>query len=88
MRVRLTQLTRLSTYVTVDDIPYAPPVERWAYPRAGDSNPIAKLGIVRLIEVRVRQNDGVDAPRIDRERPPVALNSFIPWKSPQSMRTR
>ena len=35
------------TYVTVDDIPYAPTVERWAYPRAGDPNPIAKLGIVR-----------------------------------------
>ena len=35
------------TYVTVDDIPYEPTVERWDYPRAGDPNPIAKLAVVR-----------------------------------------
>ena len=34
------------TYVTVDDIPYEPNVERWDYPRAGDPNPIVKLGVV------------------------------------------
>jgi dipeptidyl-peptidase-4 len=35
------------TYVTVDDIPYEPTVERWDYPRAGDPNPIAKLAVAR-----------------------------------------
>src|SRR5712692_3473289 len=34
------------TYVTMDDIPYEPTVERWDYPRAGDPNPIAKLAVV------------------------------------------
>src|SRR5438132_6132814 len=37
----------LSTYLTVDDIPYDPIVERWDYPRAGERNPIASLGVVR-----------------------------------------
>lgn len=37
----------VSTYITVDDIPYDPTVERWDYPRAGDPNPIAKLAVVR-----------------------------------------
>jgi dipeptidyl-peptidase-4 len=36
------------TYVTVDDIPYEPTVEHWDYPRAGDPNPIARLGVVRV----------------------------------------
>ncbi|MGE5243669.1 MAG: S9 family peptidase [Betaproteobacteria bacterium] len=35
-------------FVTVDDIPYDPDVEHWRYPRAGDPNPIAKLGVVRV----------------------------------------
>jgi len=37
----------VSTYVTVDDIPYNPTVEQWEYPRAGDPNPKVKLGVVR-----------------------------------------
>jgi dipeptidyl-peptidase-4 len=40
----------VSTYLTIDDIPYDPKVEQWAYPRAGDPNPIAKLGVVRVNE--------------------------------------
>jgi dipeptidyl-peptidase-4 len=34
-------------YTLVDDIPYHPIVRRWHYPKAGDPNPIARLGIVR-----------------------------------------
>jgi len=37
----------VSTYITLDDISYAPRVETWQYPRAGDPNPAVKLGIVR-----------------------------------------
>ena len=33
-------------YTLVDDIPYHPEIERWDYPKAGDPNPTARLGIV------------------------------------------
>ena len=36
------------TYITLDDIPYDPNVERWDYPKAGDPNPIVKLGVVAV----------------------------------------
>jgi dipeptidyl-peptidase-4 len=39
--------TPVSTYITLDDISYDPKVESWRYPRAGDPNPTAKLGVVR-----------------------------------------
>jgi dipeptidyl-peptidase 4 len=39
--------TPVPTYVTVDDIPYTPTVEKWDYPRAGEPNPIVKVGVVR-----------------------------------------
>jgi dipeptidyl-peptidase-4 len=38
--------TRVSTYVTLDDIAYDPKVETWQYPRAGDPNPTVRLGVV------------------------------------------
>jgi dipeptidyl-peptidase-4 len=37
----------VSTYVTLDDISYDPKVETWQYPRAGDPNPVVKLGIAQ-----------------------------------------
>ena len=39
--------TAVPDYVTVDDIPYGQTVEHWAYPKAGDRNPTARLGVVR-----------------------------------------
>src|ERR1700676_612838 len=39
--------TPVPTYVTVDDIPYEQMVERWDWPKAGDSNPTVTLGVVR-----------------------------------------
>lgn len=39
--------TPVSTYVTLDDISYDPKVETWSYPRAGDPNPKAALGVAR-----------------------------------------
>jgi dipeptidyl-peptidase-4 len=39
--------TPVSSYITVDDISYDPRVETWQYPRAGDPNPTATLGVVR-----------------------------------------
>ena len=35
-------------YTVVDDIPYRPTVKVTAYPKAGDPNPLAKLGIARV----------------------------------------
>ena len=39
--------TPVSTHITLDDISYDPKVETWLYPRAGDPNPTAKLGVAR-----------------------------------------
>lgn len=33
-------------YTLVDDLPYHPTVERWHYPKAGDPNPIVRLGVI------------------------------------------
>src|SRR6202521_1999183 len=33
-------------FTVVDDMPYHPTVETWHYPKAGDPNPVPKLGIV------------------------------------------
>ena len=35
-------------YTVIDDIPYRPSVEVTDYPKAGDPNPVAKLGIARV----------------------------------------
>ncbi len=39
--------TPVSTYITLDDISYDPKVETWLYPRAGEANPTARLGVAR-----------------------------------------
>ena len=39
--------TTVPTYTVLDHIPYRPEVENWDYPKAGDSNPAVRLGIVR-----------------------------------------
>jgi dipeptidyl-peptidase-4 len=33
-------------YTLIDDMPYHPAVERWNYPKAGDPNPIVRLGVL------------------------------------------
>jgi dipeptidyl-peptidase 4 len=33
-------------FTLIDDIPYHPTVQQWKYPKAGDPNPSAKLGII------------------------------------------
>ena len=35
------------SYTIVDHIPYHPEVEEWHYPKAGDPNPVVRLGIVQ-----------------------------------------
>ena len=40
--------TPVPTYTVVDHIPYEQNVEQWDYPKAGDPNPIVKLGIARV----------------------------------------
>ena len=35
------------SYPVIDHIPYHPELEDWDYPKAGDPNPVARLGIVR-----------------------------------------
>ncbi len=39
--------SEVPTFTVVDHIPYHPEVENWDYPKAGDRNPTAKLGVVR-----------------------------------------
>ena len=34
------------TFPVLDHIPYRPEVEHWEYPKAGDANPVARLGVV------------------------------------------
>src|SRR5439155_20880442 len=36
------------TYITMDSIPHEPTIEQWSYPKAGDPNPTAKLGVVTV----------------------------------------
>jgi dipeptidyl-peptidase 4 len=36
------------TYTIVDQIPYQQNVEHWDYPKAGDPNPVVKLGVMRV----------------------------------------
>ena len=35
------------TFTVLDHIPYHPGVEHWEYPKAGDANPVVRLGMVR-----------------------------------------
>ena len=37
----------MPTFTVLDHIPYHPEVEHWEYPKAGDTNPVVRLGIVR-----------------------------------------
>ena len=48
-RVAYLQLddSQVPAYTVLDHIPYRPEVEEWAYPKAGDPNPVARLGVVR-----------------------------------------
>jgi dipeptidyl-peptidase-4 len=47
----------VSTFITLDDIPSETKVETWRYPRAGERNPIAKLGVVRAAGGAVKWAD-------------------------------
>jgi len=49
--------TAVPEYALVDDIPYHPAVERLKYPKAGDPNPIVRLGIVPVTSGSVRWVD-------------------------------
>src|SRR5262252_4167608 len=49
--------TPVSTFVTLDDIPYETSVETWHYPRAGERNPVAKLGVVRAVGGAIKWAD-------------------------------
>ena len=44
-------------YTLIDDIPYHPTVQRWNYPKAGDPNPAAKLGVISATGGSVRWID-------------------------------
>ena len=38
----------MPSYAVVDHIPYEQNVEQWDYPKAGDPNPLVKLGVARV----------------------------------------
>ncbi len=40
--------TPVPSYPVVDHIPYEQHVEQWDYPKAGDPNPIVRLGVARV----------------------------------------
>src|SRR5262249_26360000 len=40
--------TPVPTFTVVDHIPYEQTIEPWEYPKAGDPNPLVKLGVVRV----------------------------------------
>ena len=44
-------------YTLVDDTSYHPTVERWKYPKAGDANPIARLGVLSTATASLRWID-------------------------------
>ena len=54
------------THVTVDEIPYEQTVERWDYPKAGDPNPLATLGVVRSAGGPIQWMDTNRYPAVDR----------------------
>ncbi|HUP39100.1 MAG TPA: S9 family peptidase [Vicinamibacterales bacterium] len=47
----------VSEYTLIDDLPYRPEIERWDYPKAGDPNPIARLGVISVASGSVRWID-------------------------------
>jgi dipeptidyl-peptidase-4 len=44
-------------YTLIDDLPYHPEIERWDYPKAGDPNPLARLGVISMATGSVRWID-------------------------------
>ena len=44
-------------FTLVDDIAYRPTVERWPYPKAGDPNPLVRLGVATVRDATVRWID-------------------------------
>ena len=72
-RIAFIQLdeTTVPEYTLADDLPYRHDVERWNYPKAGDPNPVARLGVVAL---------SGDAPRwIDTSKYPDFLLVNVGW---------
>ena len=56
----------MPSYPVVDHIPYDPEVEHWDYPKAGDPNPIARLGVVAASGGVVQWSDTARYPEADR----------------------
>jgi dipeptidyl-peptidase-4 len=54
------------SFPVVDHIPYDQEVERWDYPKAGDPNPIATLGVVAVAGGRATWIDTSKYPDTDR----------------------
>src|SRR6185295_14401362 len=50
------------SFTTVDSIPYDQVIEKWNYPKAGDPNPTAKLGIIQSIGGQVTWVDSSKYP--------------------------
>ena len=55
----------------VDDIPYDQNVETWEYPRAGDPNPIVRLGVARAAG---GTTDWIDLSKYGRRSPVVRVD--------------
>jgi dipeptidyl-peptidase-4 len=57
-------------YTLVDDIPYHPVIETWAYPKAGDPNPIPRIFVVDIADAlrRTTRTAGAQRNPIDIEK--------------------
>ena len=58
--------TAVPNYITVDDIPYDQTIEKWDWPKAGDPNPIATLGVASAAGGSVNWIDLQRYPAADR----------------------
>jgi dipeptidyl-peptidase-4 len=58
--------TPVPTFVIVDDIPQEQTLERWDYPKAGEPNPLVRLGIAQLSGGAARWVDLDGYPEADR----------------------
>jgi len=58
--------TPVPSYPVVDHIPYEQHVEQWDYPKAGDPNPIVRIGVARATGGSITWIDTTKYPDVDR----------------------
>ena len=75
--------TPVPSYPVVDHIPYEQNVEQWDYPKAGDPNPIVRLGVAR---VTGGSPAWVDTSKYPGRRPPDRARRLVARQPPGRLR--